>query len=173
MSNNILVTGSPGSGKTTLIEKLVNPIPDKKGFVTREIRKSGRRTGFEIITSDGERKLLAGIDIDSPYRVSKYKVDVRGFEVVIDRFFTFSNQDVLYIDEIGKMELFSDGFRKLVRLYLEADNLFIATIALKATDTFIDEVKQRKDVQIFTIDHGNRNTVYSKLANYLKENRYG
>lgn len=167
MSNNILITGSPASGKTTLLEKLILNIPDKKGFITREIREAGRRRGFEIVTSDGERKPLAGIDIDSPYRVSKYKVDVRGFENVIERFFSFSENDVLYIDEIGKMELFSDSFKDLVTEYLAADNLFIATIAMKAGDTFIRDIKKRSDVTVYGIDQNNRDEVYEQLLTML------
>lgn len=166
--NNILITGSPGSGKTTLLEKLINQIPaHKKGFITREIRTSGKRTGFEIVTSDGERKPLAGIDIDSPYRVSKYRVDVAGFESMIDRFFEFTGQDVLYIDEIGKMELFSNRFTDLATKYLDAENLFIAVIAMKSAHPFIREIKRRDDVSIYTIDKNNRDDLYSKLSGEL------
>jgi len=170
MSNNILITGSPGSGKTTLVGNLLHQIPDKKGFITREVRQSGKRTGFEIVTSDGERKLLAGVGIDSTYRVSKYKVDVTGFETVLDRFFNFTEKDILYIDEIGKMELFSGKFKKLVQLYLEAGNLFIATIALKSTDNFIRDIKKRDDIDLFTIDRNNRDTVYRNLSATISQN---
>ncbi len=165
--NNILITGAPGSGKTTLLEKVIHQIPNKKGFITREIRNSGRRTGFEIVTSDGERKPLAGIDIDSPYRVSKYKVDVGGFERVIERLFDFAEDDALYIDEIGKMELFSDRFKELVTKYLTAENLFIATIAMKSNHEFVRGIKRRRDVSLFTIDRNNRNKIYSELSECL------
>ncbi len=169
MDKNILITGAPGSGKTTLLEKLILHIPNKRGFITREIRDSGRRTGFEIVTSDGTQRLLAGIDIDSPYRVSKYRVDVAGFESVIDRFFEFTGEDVLYIDEIGKMELFSERFKELVTKYLDAENLFIATIAMKSGHKFIGDVKQRNDVLLYHIDRNNRDLVYSELSERIKD----
>ncbi len=48
--NNFLIIGTPGAGKTTLLEKLIQRLPSKKkGFITREIRGSRGRTGFEII----------------------------------------------------------------------------------------------------------------------------
>jgi nucleoside-triphosphatase THEP1 len=44
---NILVTGRPGSGKTTLIESVVREFAmDAGGFTTGEIREAGVRRGF-------------------------------------------------------------------------------------------------------------------------------
>jgi len=43
---NILLTGRPGVGKTTLIKRLVDSVPiSKDGFYTKEIRKGKERTG--------------------------------------------------------------------------------------------------------------------------------
>jgi ribosome biogenesis GTPase A len=61
---NILFTGVPGIGKSTIIEKIVQRINrSKTGFYTREMRASGRRVGFTITTLDGEHGTLAHIDI--------------------------------------------------------------------------------------------------------------
>jgi len=164
---NILITGLPGSGKTTLVENLCKPFKAKKGFLTKEVRESGSRTGFEIITYENERRLLAGISIHSPYRVSKYRVDVTGFEKAIENLFTFSGNDLLYIDEIGKMELFSQRFKELVMQYLNADNMCIATIAMKTDDPFIRDIKNRDDISLYTIDKNNRNDVFDHVSGLL------
>ena len=79
---NLLVTGLPGVGKTTLIKRIseelkhLHPI----GFYTSEIREGGIRKGFELISLDGRKRLLSHVDIKSSHRVGKYKVDVTGFE---------------------------------------------------------------------------------------------
>ncbi len=50
-AKNILITGPPRSGKSTLIEKLVRRIGrPATGFFTREIREGGKRVGFSIDT---------------------------------------------------------------------------------------------------------------------------
>ena len=46
MQKNILITGKPKSGKSTILEKVIFGIPDKVGFITKEIRANGQRTGF-------------------------------------------------------------------------------------------------------------------------------
>lgn len=48
---NILITGLPQSGKTTLLKTILTDFPQKTGFFTNEIRENGTRTGFEIETS--------------------------------------------------------------------------------------------------------------------------
>ena len=49
MARNILVTGRPGAGKTTLVQKVIAAgIPLAGGFVTEEVRQGGRRAGFRV-----------------------------------------------------------------------------------------------------------------------------
>jgi nucleoside-triphosphatase THEP1 len=69
---NILYTGLPGCGKSTIIEKIVQRINrPSTGFFTREIRDRGRRVGFSITTLDGQQGILAHIDIRSHIRVGR------------------------------------------------------------------------------------------------------
>jgi nucleoside-triphosphatase THEP1 len=57
---NILLTGPPRCGKSTLIEKLIKQIHRPvTGFFTREMKKKGRRVGFSIVTLDGREGILA------------------------------------------------------------------------------------------------------------------
>jgi len=86
IKKNILITGLPGVGKTTLIKKLSEELKHlhPAGFYTEEIREEGQRKGFELISLDGKRGLLSHKDIKSPYRVGQYKVDIEGFENFLD-----------------------------------------------------------------------------------------
>ncbi len=79
IKGNILITGIPGVGKTTLIKKLADALKNfhPAGFYTEEIREDGIRKGFALIGCDGRREVLSHTDIKSPYRVGKYKVDLK------------------------------------------------------------------------------------------------
>ncbi len=175
MPNNILITGLPGVGKTTLIKHVYAWAKDEKdlavkGFYTGEIREHGRRKGFEIATTDDRQSILAHVDISSPYRVSKYGVNIREFkETVLPLFEEARNGGVLYlIDEIGKMELFSDKFVEAVKKVLGAPDPLVATIAQKGGG-FIQEIKRRPDVKLFTLTFQNRDTMFETMKEVISE----
>ena len=61
----LLLTGSPGVGKTTVIRRVAAELPGwhARGFTTEEIRVGGRRTGFGLETLDGRAETLAHVDL--------------------------------------------------------------------------------------------------------------
>ncbi len=155
---NILITGKPGCGKTTIIRRIIEELKlDAGGFYTEEIRIGEKRVGFKIITLDGKKSILAHVDIESPYRVSKYGVNLEGLEKVgVESIWrALEEKDVVVIDEIGKMELFSNRFKEAVNTALNSDKITIATILL-APNPYTDKIKRRKDVKLFYISPENR-----------------
>jgi nucleoside-triphosphatase len=162
---NLLITGLPGLGKTTLIKRLYEPLKDLRpvGFYTEEIREGGERMGFELISLAGKRGLLSHKHIESPYKVGRYRVDIRSFEEFLDGISFFDRSaGLIVIDEIGKMECLSDRFKKLSREVLASRKWVIATIALKGSG-LIAEVKQRQDVKLFEITKRNRDLLFSEI----------
>jgi nucleoside-triphosphatase len=169
ISKNLLITGLPGVGKTTLIKKLFEALKsfDPVGFYTEEIREGVERKGFELISLNGRRGLLSHKNIRSPYRVGQYKVNIKGFEDLLDSISFFDPlTHLIIIDEIGKMECLSESFKKLLEEILNSDKRLIATIALKGSG-LIAEVKKRKDVQLFEITKGNRDSLFSEILTEL------
>ena len=160
-----LITGVPGVGKTTLIKRLLielSPV-STSGFYTSEIRKKGIRQGFELQALDGNRQILAHVKLSNPCRVGKYRVDVSGFERFLDRLdLVNSNADVIVIDEIGKMELFSSRFQQLVYQLLTSQTQVLATIALKGGD-FIHQIKQMPHVKVFEVTLANRGNLAEEI----------
>ena len=170
---NLLITGLPGVGKTTLIKKLSEELRylHPAGFYTAEIREEGLRKGFELVSLEGRRGVLSHIDIKSPYRVSRYKVDIRGFEDFLDGISFFDDSTgLVIIDEIGKMECLSDQFKKLIKELLDSEKWVIATIALKGSG-LIEEIKKRQDVKLFEITKGNRDFLLREILNSKHEIR--
>lgn len=156
-----LITGPPGYGKTTLIKRIARSL-DKipYGFFTGEIREGGRRVGFEIETFSGKKTLMAHIDISSPYRVGKYGVDLNAFEKIalpeIEE--TLISNELLIIDEIGRMELFSTRFQELISKALESNIPFIGTILYRA-HPFCDRIKRHKSVKLLSLNRGNAENI--------------
>ena len=156
-NRNVLFTGAPGCGKTTLIEKIVKRSRSPKtGFFTKEIREKGQRVGFSLKTLKGKAGVLAHIDIDSPFKVGKYGVNVEDIErIAVPAMIPDKEDQMVVIDEIGKMECFSVLFKETLIQTLESHNPVLGSIALKG-DRFITKIKKRKDVHLIRIDEKNR-----------------
>ncbi len=168
---NILITGLPGVGKTTLIKNIVEALKDLRpvGFYTAEIREGGIRKGFELISLDGRKGLLSHTDIQSPHRVGKYKVDVKGFEAFLGSIPLLNpSTRLVIIDEIGKMECFSERFKECLIECLNSEKWVLATIALKGSG-FIEEIKRRHDIKFFEITQRNRDSLLPDILSEVKK----
>ena len=168
MNRKILLTGKPRSGKTTLLKKIIERFDQKQGFLTEEVRESGERTVFQIITAGGESALLASVKESSLIRVSKYSVIIENLDRVLPSLTSYLPNDTLYIDEIGEMELYSESFKNLVENYLDSGNPFIGTISSIYSDDFTKRILARRDISVLEITQGNRESVYQQILQLIK-----
>jgi len=167
---NILISGLPGIGKTTLIKKICQELKDSRpiGFYTEEIRNEGQRKGFQLIGLNGHRIIFAHVLIESSYHVGKYRVDIDAFDEFLDTIdFKHNNNNPIIIDEIGKMECLSSKFVKMIWDIMDSDNITIATIS--HTDGGIKgRIKQREDVELFKMNLENRESLFTEILQIVK-----
>ena len=170
MASVCLLTGKPGTGKTTVIRQALAASKIKAGgFYTEEIRSGATRQGFRIVTLDGRGAVLSHIDNRGPHRVSKYGVDISNLNGVavaaVEE--AIEKSDLIVIDEIGKMELFSDRFRDAVLKAINAPGKVLGTIML-APHPFADEVKRRPHVRVTELTRSNRERVLQEIVDWIK-----
>jgi nucleoside-triphosphatase len=166
----ILLTGLPGCGKTTAIMKVIANLERHKvaGFYTEEIRQDGVRKGFRWICLDGQSGTLAHVDIKSPARVGRYGVDIAGFENNVVPILDPGRTDtqLFVIDEIGRMECFSQKFVTAVRRLFGSDRSVLATVAQKGGG-LISEVKNYSGIMLFSLSVRNRNETIAEILRIL------
>jgi len=170
MKRVYLLTGRPGTGKTSLIKQAVAGMKGKAGgFYTEEVRSQGVRQGFRLVTLDGRSAILAHVDIRSPYRVSKYGVDIDSLDRVgVSALHQAAKECYLIvIDEIGKMELFSANFRETVSQILDSGKRVLGTIMLYP-NPWADEIKHRPQVNLITVTRDNHQRVLEELLHWLE-----
>ena len=170
MNKAILLTGRPGCGKTTLIQRVLAQYKARAGgFYAREIRKDGVREGFELITLDGQRGMLSHVDIKDRQRVGKYGVDVRVMErLAVPAIIQAAREGALVvIDEIGPMEIPSEAFCEAVIQALDSEARLLGVIVQRSLP-FSDRIKQREDVQLIEVNPGNRDALVEVILNQLQ-----
>jgi nucleoside-triphosphatase len=169
MKQVYLLTGRPGTGKTSLIKQAIAGVKAKAGgFYTEEIRSGGIRKGFKLVTLDGEEAIMAHIKIQSRYQVGKYGVDVDALDRVgvaaLQR--SIRHCRLVVVDEIGRMELFSDSFRKTVLEIIDSGKRLLGTIMFNS-NRWADAIKRSPEVQVIPVTGANRQQVLAGLQQWL------
>ena len=167
----VLLTGPPGVGKTSVLLRSVNGLRKGTyrigGMISHDVREGGIRVGFEIMDfSTGQRGWLAHINQPNGPKISKYRVnltdlDAIGVNSILD---AVRNADIIVIDEIGPMELFSPAFRKAVEQAIESNKPILGTIHFEPRNSFVNKLKNRKYVEILEVTHENRETLHNLIV---------
>ena len=170
---NILLTGRPRVGKSTLILRIVEKlkmagVAKIGGFYTLEASEGGKRIGFDINTLDGRKGRLARVGIESRFRLGRYGIDVEQFENIALSALSkaIEHDDIIVIDEIGFMELKSRRFQELVEKALDSTKPVIATVMKNSFD-FPDKIKARDDVRLITVRADNRDRLADEVAEMI------
>jgi len=171
MKRLLFLTGDPSVGKTSLLMKTVDVLRAMGytvgGMISREIRGDGGRIGFEILDlASGRRGWLAHVDQQHGPRLGRYRVNLIdlenvGAKAIVD---AAEREDVIVVDEIGPMELFSLKFKEAVEKAIESRKLVIGVVHRKAEDKLIDAVRARGDAEVTTVTFENRNGLHEAIV---------
>ena len=166
-------------GKQRYFAKVVDALKARNvsvgGMLSREVREGGVRVGFEIINlASGKRGWLAHVNLKGGPQIGKYHVNIQELNNIGVQAIQEATEkcNVIAIDEIGPMELFSLKFLQAVEEALKSEKLVLAVVHARAKDILVNKVKQRGDIEIYTVTLANRNSLLQDVANQAQKILY-
>ena len=167
----LLLTGNPGAGKTTVLTKTLDALKAEGytvgGMLSREVREGGARVGFELLDiNSGRCGWLAHVNQKTGPQIGRYHVNIKDLNSIGAQaiFAAAENCDVVAIDEVGPMELFSARFKEAAWKALESRKLVVAVIHWKKQDRLIREAREREDAELIVITVKNREKVHEETV---------
>lgn len=166
---NILITGKPGVGKTTFIRKIVEATGTAwGGFYTQGILEKKKRIGFRIVTLDGRFGTLAHVKYPGQVRVGKYRVNVHDLESIavtsIEK--AIIEKKPIIVDEIGKIEIVSTEFKRIINIALNTKQTLLGTISL-FNNAYLSWIRKREDVMFVELTKDNRKILQVMVLDLL------
>lgn len=171
MGKTLLLTGHPRCGKTTVLRKVAAALGARAGgFYTEEIFGPGGRQGFELITLNGKRVVLAHKNLRDPKlpRVGRYGVDLSVLETIGLPALQAAAQagQIVIVDEIGKMELLSPRFRDAMLQLILGPAVIVGSILYKPHPQ-ADLFKTLAQVTLWEVHERNRDQLPQKVLTWL------
>jgi nucleoside-triphosphatase len=171
----ILLTGRPGVGKTTIVNRVYEHYSAGgfkiEGMTTREVREAGARTGFMITDlSSGQEGWLAKKDLTAGPRVGSYVVvsdDLEKIGVAALERSMNGAADLVIIDEIGPMEMTSASFRNNIFKVLNGNRTVLATVKFGSRYPEVEKTLQ-KSVH-WEVTKENRESIYRMIIRQIDD----
>ena len=169
------LTGPPGCGKTTAILRIVNELKKRgvrvEGMYTQELREGGRRIGFIIKRITGGKGTLAHVRFREGPRLGRYVVNLRDLEAIgvsalMDG---LKEAEVIVVDEVGPMELFSQRFREAVEQLISSDKNAIITVHYRSRDPLVIKVKKTAGKNLIILNRENRDQIPAIIVKNVVE----
>lgn len=176
MATNILLTGPPRIGKTTVIQRVIDRLTDEGyhvgGVYCPECRVNDERIGIDLVDAmTGEIRTLAHVGRTDGPKVGRYRVNVDNVDTMYTAAFdrAFEDADVVIADEIAPMQLHSEVFPDQVRRILDAELPVVGTIADDSAEGFIGEIKRREDTELIEVTEQTREELPGELTDTVSE----
>jgi len=170
---HILICGDRGTGKSTLIEKLLQDDPRPRyGFVTKMagpgpdgfrpvyIHPAGQAAEARVFTAEN----CVGVCDSRTHRPCREVFDGLGV-----RYIEAARPDgILVMDELGFFEAQAESFTAAVLTALRGDIPILAAVKSRTDVAFLNAVRAAPKAEVFYITPENREELYERLLPSIK-----
>lgn len=179
-SLKIGLSGVLGLGKTGTLKEIIDMLNEEEvsvgGMITEPIMEDNRQKGYQVMNwQTKEKAVFAHLDFDSSIRVNGYGVDLDALNQVGVRAIeeAMKEEELVLVDEIGKIEVESEEFNEIVKIALKANKPILLTFNKKSRNPLLQDIRRRDDVRILELTDVNRDLLPYKVVDLLKEEMKG
>jgi nucleoside-triphosphatase len=168
MAKRIAVTGSPGIGKSTLVQKAATLTGCRVGGVlARDKRFKDRRVGFELLDlATGAIGTLAD-EQGSGAQLGKYRVHPEDLDNIgAGAIENALSCDLIVVDEVGPMELTSRRFVIAVEKALSSDRSMLVVLHEWSTHRLARKI--RSTFKVTAVTRENRDALAKEISKELR-----
>ena len=186
IKNNIFLTGSPGVGKTTIIENVITSLSlNPEGFMVCREEKRGKWTKFFLLSANqyfkgeyyqgrsnkdyeeifpDDRAVFVWRDYPGPeWNINKEAFNKFGVKLLNN----VDIKDLVIMDELGRFELKADKFQKRVIEILKSPTPVFGVLK-NEHNVFLDKIRVIPEVDIYQVTETNRDNIYKRVKDRIK-----
>lgn len=171
---NIVITGKPGCGKTSVCERLVVEFEERGfkcgGVLCPEAKADGRSIGkiaVNVLTK--EKRMLAVLDdYVKGVRVGRYRISPQGIDFANRVIHDAVNCDIVFIDEIGPLELSGSGVLEAAKSAIESASIAIVVVRNSLLDVFVERL-MFGGFTVFEVDENNRGVIFDRIMRFVED----
>ncbi len=169
----IIVTGSKGSGKSTLCHNIMKALNWKAGgFTTYPVIKDGSRIGFDLSPLENGLMITPGFPMARMKPSGEFQINSEAFDLIgikaIERGLEGDN-DCIIMDEIGRFERNNTSFLNTVWQAIMQEKTPVFVVLKKENLPFNQKVWELRDGLHVDLDLMTREEAFSVAVTYLKE----
>lgn len=171
MGKSLLLTGSTGIGKTTIIRKVADALGDRAGgFYTEELLAPGGRHGFKLTTLSGKTVPIAHKDLKPPKypQEGRFGVDTRALEKVGVRALEKAMEEnrIVVVDGINLVTLYSKRFLDVLMGGVLGGAHIVGTLMDKSHPE-ADAFRYISKISIWEVDRRNRDIMHKQVLAWV------
>ena len=169
-NKTFIITGALGEGKTTQMQNIVETLKNQNistgGILSPRILENGTTTGYDVvdIMTNERAAFLRKTEDEKLPKIGSYSILSGGIQKGCNALNkSLNNNQVVIIDEVGRLELDNKGWAENVKSLLNSSN---SNLIISVRERFIEEVIEKWYLKDYTILHVSDND-YVKNSNIL------
>ncbi len=162
---DIIISGRIGAGKTTVCTKILK-LARRNGLKCGGILTIKTAAGLEVLDiKRGERRRLASLkEVGDGPRIGKYSFYQEGIKFGIKAIEEGISCDLLFVDEMGYLELCGEGFAPALALLKGSKASSILVIREELLPDFESELGT---LPVFKVEKGNRDSLPEEIYRFI------